>query len=110
MAIVIPSQSWFIGYGLSLQCHVILMSNLANSTYLEVIWSLPNNSSVIAGSTGDVTLVGGGTAYNSNLTIPSLAASHAGIFNCSARITSASPYVISSNSEMDSTIVILQGM
>ena len=110
MAIVTSSQSWFIGYGLSLQCHVVLMSDLANSTYLAVMWSLPNSSSVIAGSTGDVTLVGGGTAYTSNLTIPSLAASHAGVFNCSARINSTLSYITSSGIVMESSTVAIQSM
>ena len=86
----------------------MLMSGLATGTSLEVTWSLPNSSSVIAGSTGDATLVGGGTAYTSNLTIPSLATSHAGVFNCSARINSTLSYTISSSGTMDSTTVALQ--
>ena len=84
------------------------MSDLATGTSLKVTWSLPNSSSVIAGSTGDVTLVGGATAYTSNLTIPSLAASHAGVFNCSARITSTLSYIFNSSGTMDSTTVTLQ--
>ena len=72
MAIVTPSLSWLTGDSLSLLCDVMLMSGLATGTSLEVTWSLPNSSSVIVGSTDDVTLVGGGTTYTSNLTIPSL--------------------------------------
>ena len=108
VSIATPSQSLLTGDGLFLQCDVMLMSGLATNTSLEVTWSLPNSSSVIAGSTGDVTLVGGGTAYTSNLTIPSLAASHAGVFSCSARITSTLSYIVTSNAIMDSTTVFLQ--
>ena len=110
MAIVTPSQSWLTGDSISLQCDVMLMSYLVTGTSLEVTWSLPNSSSVIAGSTGDVTLVGRGTADTSNLTIPSLAASHAGVFNCSARIASNLSYIISSDILMDSTTVAIQSM
>ena len=110
VAIVTPSQSFMTGNSISLQCNVMLMSGLATGTSLEVTWSLPNSSSMIAGSTGDVTLVGGGTAYTSNLTIPSLAASHAGVFNCSARITSTLSYITNSGIVVGSTVVALQSM
>ena len=106
MAIVTPSQSWLTGDSLSLQCDVMLMSGLATGASLEVTWSLPNSSSVTAGSTGDVTLVGEGTSYTSNLTIPSLAASHAGVFNCSAKITSSLSYIINSSIAMNSSIAL----
>ena len=110
MAIVTPSQSLLIGDSISLQCNIMLMSGLATGTSLEVTWSLPNSSSVIAGSTGDATLVGGGTAYTSNFTIPSLATSHAGVFNCHARVTSTLSYINSSDIVADSTTVAIQGM
>ena len=107
VAIVTPSQSWLTGDSISLQCDVMLMSGLATGASLEVTWSLPNSSSVTAVSTGDATLVGEGTAYTSNLTIPSLAASHAGVFNCSARITSTLSYITSSDIVVGSTVVAL---
>ena len=108
VAIATPSQSLLTGDGLFLQCDVMLMSVIATGTSLEVTWSLPNSSSVIAGFTGDATLVGGDTAYTSNLTIPSLAASHAGVFYCSARVTSTLSYINSSSAMRDSMIVALQ--
>ena len=107
---ITTSQSLLTGDSLSLRCDVMLMSGLVTGTSLEVMWSLPNSSSVTVGSTGDVTLVGEGTAYTSNLTIPTLATSHAGVFNCSARIASNLSYIISSDIVMDSTIVAIQSM
>ena len=107
VAIVTPSQSWLTGDSISLQCDVMLMSGLATGASLEVTWSLPNSSSVTAVSTGDVTLVGEGTAYTSNLTIPSLAASHAGVFNCSNRIISTLSYITSNDIVVGSTVVAL---
>ena len=108
MAIVTPSQSWFIGYGLSLQCHVILMSDLANNTYLEVMWSLPDNSARMAGTSSDATLTGNGTSYESVLTIPTLSLSLAGTYNCSAIVTSTLSLTTNSEVVMNSSIVTVQ--
>ena len=103
------SSPFSVGNSTSLTCTILLVNDLIiTGTSLEVTWSLPNSSSVIAGSTGDVTLVGGGTAYTSNLTIPSLVASHAGVFNCSARVTSTLSSIISSSIAVGSTIIALQ--
>ena len=108
MAIVTPSQSWFIGYGLSLQCYVILMSDLANNTYLEVMWSLPDNSARMAGTSSDATLTGNGTSYESVLTIPTLSLSLAGIYICSAMVSSTLPLTTNSEAVMNSSIVTVQ--
>ncbi len=97
-----------VGSDLSLTCSVSLNSEVDGR--LEVMWTLPNNSMIMAATSGtSATLTGSGTSYNSTLTVTEVSTSDAGNYTCSARITSSNPFVISSIPTMGAALVVIQG-
>ncbi len=96
------------GSDLSLTCSVTLNSEVPTDGRLEVIWTLPNNSMIMAATIGtSATLTGSGTSYNSTLTVTEISTSDAGNYTCAARITSSNPFVISSISTMEAAVVVI---
>ena len=98
-----------IGDSTSLTCTIMLSTDLMNGTSLEVNWTLPDNSIRMAGGFSNATLTGSGTSYESVLTIPSLSLSLAGIYVCSAMVTSTLPLITNSETVMDSALLAVQG-
>ena len=103
-----PASLFSVGDSTSLTCTIILVNNLVTSTSLEVNWTLPDNSARIAGTSSDATLTGNGTSYESVLTIPTLSLSLAGIYICSAIVTSTLPLTTNSEVVMNSSVVTVQ--
>ena len=96
------------GSDLSLTCSVTLNSEVPTDGRLEVMWTLPNNSMIMAATSGtSATLTGSGTSYNSTLTVTEISTSDAGNYTCSARITSSNPFVISSIPTMEAAVVVI---
>ena len=98
-----PSSSLSTGDPLSLTCTIMLASEVVTDTSLEVVWTLPNNSMIMASSSGT------GKSYTSSLSITSLTNSDTGTYTCTATLTSTIPFVSSSDSAMGSTGVTIQG-
>ncbi len=100
-----------VGSDLSLTCSISLNSGeVPTDGRLEVMWTLPNNSMIMAATSGtSATLTGSGTSYNSTLTVTEVSTSDAGNYTCSARITSSNPFVISSIPTMGAALVVIQG-
>ena len=107
-----PSSSLSTGDPLSLNCSIMLASEVVSGTSLEVVWTLPNGSFIMTDSSGTgsgATLTGTGTSYTSILSITSLTASSAGTYTCSAALLSTIPLVTSSETTMGSSNVTIQG-
>ena len=106
-----PLSSLSTGDPLSLSCSIMLASDVVSGTSLEVVWTLPNGSIIMADSsgTGSATLTGTGTSYTSILNLTSLTASHAGTYTCSAALSSTIPFVTSSDATMGSNNLTIQG-
>ncbi len=105
-----PPSPLSVGSDLSLTCSISLNSEVPTDGRLEVMWTLPNNSIIIAATSGtSATLTGSGTSYNSTLTVTEISTSDAGNYTCSARITSSNPFVISSISTMGAALVVIAG-
>ena len=105
-----PSSSLSTGDPLSLTCSIMLANDVVSGTSLEVVWTLPDNSTVMANSSGiSITVTGSDTTYSSILNLTSLTASHAGTYTCSAALSSNIPLVTSSVSTMGSNNVTIQG-
>ena len=108
---VASPSSLSTGDPLSLTCSIMLASDVASGNSLEVMWTLPIGSIIMADSsgTGSATLSGTGTSYSSILSITSLTASSAGTYTCSAALSSTVPFVTSSVSTMGSNNLTIQG-
>ena len=107
-----PSSSLSTGDPLSMTCSIMLASEVISGASLEVVWTLPDGSTVMGDSSGTgsvATLSGTGTSYTSILSLTSLTASNAGTYNCSAALSSTIPLVTSSVSTMGSSNVTIQG-
>ena len=99
-----------VGSDLSLTCSISLNSEVPTDGRLEVMWTLPNNSMIMAATSGtSATLTGSGTSYNSTLTVTEVSTSDAGHYTCSASITSSNPHVTSSISTMGAAVVVITG-
>ena len=106
-----PSSSLSTGDPLSLTCSIMLASEVVSGTSLEVVWTLPNGSTIMANSSGiSITLTGTGTSYTSILSLTSLTALSAGTYTCSAALSSTIPFVTSSGSTMGSNNLTIQGI
>ena len=103
-----PASLFSVGDSTSLTCTIMLVNNLITGTSLEVNWTLPDNSARMAGTSSDATLTGNGTSYDSVLTIPTLSLSLAGVYICSAIVTSTLPLTTNSEAVMNSSIVTVQ--
>ncbi len=105
-----PTSALSVGSDFSLTCSISLNSEVPTDGRLEVMWTLPNFSMIMAATSGtSATLTGSGTSYNSTLTVTEISTSDAGNYTCSARITSSNPFVISSISTMGAALVVIQG-
>ena len=108
--VVPPSLSLSTGDTLSLTCSIMLASDVVSGTSLEVVWTLPYGSTIMANSSGiSITLTGTGTSYTSTISLISLTASSAGTYTCSAALSSTIPLVTSSGSTMGSNNLTIQG-
>ena len=108
---VASPSSLSTGDPLSLTCSIMLTSEVISGTSLEVVWTLPNGSIIMADSsgTGSATLTGTGTSYSSTLNLTSLTASSAGTYTCSAALSSTIPFVTSSETTIGSNNFTIQG-
>ena len=105
-----PSSSLSTGDSLSLTCSIMLASEVVSGTSLEVVWTLPDGSTIMANSSGiSIKLTGTGTSYTSTLSLTSLTALSAGTYTCSAALSSTIPFVTSSVSTMGSHNLTIQG-
>ena len=105
-----PSSSLSTGNPLSLTCSIMLASEVVSGTSLEVVWTIPDGSTIMANSSGiSITLTGTGTSYSSILSLTSLTALSAGTYTCSAALSSTIPFVTSSGSTMGSNNLTIQG-
>ena len=107
-----PSSSLSTGDPLSMTCSIMLASEVISGASLEVVWTLPDGSTVMGDSSGTgsgATLSGTGTSYTSILSLTSLTASNGGTYNCSAAFSSTIPLATSSVSTMGSSYVTIQG-
>ncbi len=99
-----------MGSDLSLTCSISLNSEVPTDGRLEVMWTLPNTSMIMAATSGtSATLTGSGTSYNSTLTVIEVSTSDAGNYTCSASITSSNLFVTSSIPTMGAALVVIQG-
>ena len=104
-----PASLFSVGDSTSLTCTIMLVNNLITTgTSLEVNWTLPDNSARMAGTSSDATLTGNGTSYESVLTIPTLSLSLAGVYICSAIVTSTLSLTTNSEVVMNSSIITVQ--
>ena len=89
---------------MDLTCSITLARAVPSDVTVEVVWTGPNGSSLSDGTTP----TGTDTSYSSTLSLSSLMVSDAGTYNCTATLTSARPYLISSTSVAGYTEVTVQ--
>ena len=92
------------GGSLDLTCSIILEQAVPTDVTVEVVWTGPNGSSLSGGTTP----TGNGISYSSTRSVSSVTVSDAGTYNCTATLTSARPYLISSTSVTGYTEVTVQ--
>ena len=92
------------GGSLDLICSITLAQAVSTDVTVEAIWTGPNGSPL----SGRTTPTGTNTSYSSTLSLSSVTVSDAGIYNCTATLTSTSLYLISSTSVVGYTEVIVQ--
>ena len=92
------------GGSMDLTCSITLARAVPTDVTVEVVWTGPNGSSLSDGTTP----AGTDTSYSSTLSLSSVSVSDAGTYNCTATLTSARPYIISSTSVAGYTEVTVQ--
>ncbi len=106
--IVPPTSSLSTGDTLYLSCSIVLANPLTSGTSLEVIWMLPDGSTIMASSADIVsTPSASNNSFSATFNISSLTPSHAGLYQCSVRIASTVPQISSSQSTIGSTNVTI---
>ena len=99
-----PPSSTLTGSSLTLTCSITLEEDIVDYVTVEVVWTGPTSSSLTDGTTP----TGSGTSYTSTLPLSSVTASDAGPYTCTARLTSSLPFLLSSDTNSDSTTVTVQ--
>ena len=89
---------------MDLTCSITLARAVPTDVTVEVMWTGPDGSSLSDGTTP----TGTGVSYSSTLSLSSVSVSDAGTYNCTATLTSASLYLISSTSVAGYTEVTVQ--
>ena len=107
-------SSLFTGDSLYLTCSISLTSELVSGTSLQIIWTLPNNSIIVASSYNNSnssgTVEGGGLSYSSVVHISHVLRANTGIYNCLAKINSTHQFIQSDSAmSSSSTSVTVQG-
>ena len=89
---------------LDLICSITLARAVPTDVSVEVMWTGPDGSPLSGGTTPTGTDI----SYSSTLSLSSVTVSDAGIYNCTATLKSARPYLISSSSMAGHTEVAVQ--
>ena len=92
------------GGSMDLTCSITLARAVPTDVAVEVMWTGPDGSSLSDGTTP----TGTDTSYSSTLGLSYVTVSDAGTYNCTAVLTSARPYLISSTSVAGYTEVTVQ--
>ena len=92
------------GSSMDLTCSITLARAVPTDVTVEVMWTGPDGSSLSDGTTPTGTNI----SYSSTLSLSSVSVSDAGTYNCTATLTSASLYLISSTSVAGYTEVTVQ--
>ena len=96
-----------------LTCSITLASELIQGTSLQSMWTLANSVSIMGEERlADYAsiLINNRLSFTYFLIISNLLPSDGGIYNCTARVNSTVPYLLSSNYENSISHVTVQGM